>query len=104
TLQNIYQESTGTTTNPLYGYAAQDGMLVQGGPGAKILGTFPVNGFSPVFATGGGTGAERSYFVVPHSSAQGYGPVLFIGSAEPTSGGVNIPLLWPSIELQGGGQ
>jgi len=28
TIENVYQESTGSTTNPLYGYAAQTGVLV----------------------------------------------------------------------------
>jgi hypothetical protein len=101
TFQNIYQESTGSTSNPLYGsLAAQAGLVVEGGAGTKILGTFPLSGYSPVFASGGGTAAQRSYFVVPRSSTQGYGPVLFIGSAEPSSGSVSIPLLWPSVELQ----
>jgi hypothetical protein len=103
TFQNIYQESTGGTTNPLYGsLAAQAGYVVQGGAGTKILGTFPLAGFSPVFATGGGTAATRTYFVVPRSSTLGYGPVLFIGSAVPSNGSVSIPLAWPSVELQNG--
>ena len=100
TFQNIYEESTGGSVNPLYGYAAQAGYVIQGGEGTKIGGTFPLNGYSPVFALGGGTGAERTYFVVPRSSAQGYGPVLFIGSAEPASGSVSIPLVWPSVDLE----
>jgi len=100
TFQNVYQESTGGSVNPLYGYAAQAGFVIQGGTGTRILGTFPLSGYPPVFAAGGGTAAERTYFVVPRSSTQGYGPVLFIGSAEPTNGSVSIPLVWPSIELQ----
>jgi len=100
TFQNIYEESTGGTVNPLYGYAAQGGYLVQGGMGTRIVGTFPVSGYSPVFAQGGGGAAERTYFVVPRSSTLGYGPVLFIGSAEPASGSTSITLAWPSIELE----
>jgi hypothetical protein len=100
TFQNIYQESTGATTNPLYGYPAQNGFVVQGGTGTKILGTFPLNGYTPVFASGGGAAAERSYFVVPRSTTLGYGPMLFAGSAEPTSGSVSIPVVWPSVEFQ----
>jgi hypothetical protein len=100
TFENIYEESTGGTANPLYGYAAQDGFLVQGGVGNKILGSFPLNGYAPGFATGGGTAAERSYFVVPRSSTLGYGPVLFAGWAEPANGIVNIPVVWPSVELE----
>ena len=94
--------------NPLYvvsgvfpnGIASQDGYLIQGGTGTKVLGTFPGGGYTPFFAAGGGGAAERSYFVVPRSSTQGYGPVLFIGSAEPVNGSVSIPLVWPSVELQ----
>ncbi len=104
TIENVYQESTGTSINPLYGsLAAQAGYVLGGGSGTKILGTFPTQGYSPVFSTGGGTAAERTYFVVPRSSTQGYGPVLFIGSAEPSSSSVSIPLTWPSVELQGVG-
>ncbi len=100
TLQNIYEESTGGAANPLYGYAAEDGFLLQGGTGNKILGTFPVSGYEPGFATGGGGAAERTYFVVPRSSTLGYGPVLFIGWAEPVNGIVSVPLEWPSVALQ----
>jgi len=108
TFQNIYEESTGGSANPLYivpgiypnGIAAQDGYVIQGGTGTKMVGTFPVNGYTPMFAAGGGAAAERSYFVVPRSSTQGYGPVLFIGSAEPANGSVSIPLVWPSVELE----
>ncbi len=99
TLQNVYEESTGGSVNPLYGYAAQAGFVLQGGTGSKILGSFPVSGYSPGFATGGGSAAERSYFVVPRSSTLGYGPVLFIGWAEPASGSTSIALKWPSPEL-----
>ena len=100
TFQNIYQESTGATANPLYGYAAQTGFLIQGGMGSKILGTFPINGYDPGFATGGGSSAERTYFVVPRSSTQGYGPVLYAGWAEPASGTTNVQVMWPSVEMQ----
>jgi hypothetical protein len=100
TIENVYQESTGLGADPLYGsLAAQAGYILQGGAGTKILGTFPTQGFPPVFATGGGSSAERTYFVVPRSSTQGYGPVLFIGSAEPASTTTSIPLSWPSVEL-----
>ncbi len=108
TFQNIYQESTGGSMNPLYilpgvfpsGIAAQSGYVVQGGTGTRMLGTFPGGGFTPFFAAGGGGTTERSYFVVPRSSTLGYGPMLFIGSAEPVNGSVNIPLVWPSVEMQ----
>jgi hypothetical protein len=100
TFQNIYEESTGGSVNPLYGRAAQAGFVIQGGTGNKILGTFPISGYSPAFATGGGSTAERTYFVVPRSSTLGYGPVLFMGWAEPVNGIASIPLAWPSVELQ----
>jgi hypothetical protein len=99
TFENIYQESTGGTTNPLYGYAAQAGYVVQGGTGTKIVGSFPINGWEPGFATGGGSGAERTYFVVPRSSTLGYGPVLLIGWAQPANGSMTIPLMWPAVEF-----
>lgn len=100
TFENIYQESTGGGANPLYGYAAQAGFVIQGGLGTRILGSFPISGYEPGFATGGGAAAERTYFVVPRSSTQGYGPVLFVGWAEPVSGTTSIPVVWPSVELQ----
>ncbi len=104
TFSNIYQESTGGTMNPIYNpsVASQMGILLQGGSGHRILGTFPVNGFEPTFASGGAT--TINYFVVPHSSTQGYGPVLFIGQAQPGSSSVQIPVQWPSIDLRDGKQ
>ena len=99
TLQDTYEEAEVVGANPLYGITASMGHLIGGAYGSKITGTWPIGAFTPVFATGGGTGAERSYFVVPRSSTRGYGPVLFIGSAEPLNSGVSIPLQWPSIEL-----
>jgi hypothetical protein len=100
TFQNLYEESTGGTGNPLYAgaIASQMGILMQGGVGHRIVGTFPISGFTPTFASGGST--QRNYFVVPRSSTQGYGPMWYIGQAQPTSGSVSIPLQWPSIELQ----
>jgi hypothetical protein len=104
TYENLYEESTGGTGNPLYagGLASQMGLLVQGGLGAKIVGTFPVAGWTPTFASGGAVTTQRNYFVIPRSSTQGYGPMWFIGSALPSSGSVNINLQWPSIELEDG--
>jgi hypothetical protein len=104
TYQNVYEESTGGSGNPLYAGSlpAQMGILVQGGMGHRIVGTFPVAGWTPTFASGGGTAAQRNYYVVPRSSTQGYGAMWFIGSAQPTSGSVSINLQWPSIQLQDG--
>lgn len=104
TLQNIYQESTGGTTNPLYGYAAQNGYVLQGV--IEMEGNFPASGYSPTFpsASGGSAAPVRSYFIVPRSSTQGAGPVLYIGQSNPgNSGGVNITPTWPSPGLAGVG-
>jgi hypothetical protein len=100
TFTNVYQESTGGTQNPLYGYAAQMGYAVQGGVGTKFVGTFPTSGFEPMFAAGGSGTNERTYFVVPHSSTLGYGPLMFAGYAQPATSTTNVTVMWPSIELQ----
>jgi len=103
TMSNIY-EAQGGITNPLYGITnAQMGMLLAGGQfGSKIVGTFPIAGAVPTFASGGSPTTQRNYFVVPHGSVYGANPPLFIGFAQPTSGAVSIPLQWPSIDLQEG--
>jgi hypothetical protein len=101
TMQNVYEESTGGSRNPLYGgLAAQMGLLVQGGLAHRVSGTFPISGWTPTFAKGGGDAAQRNYFVIPHSSSQGYGPMWFIGTAQPVSSDLKIKLQWPSIALQ----
>lgn len=100
TFQNVYQESSIGITDPLYGFAGAMGYLLQGAVGTKFLGTFPVQGLKPSFASGGST--LRNYFVVPRSSALGYGPVLAIGTALPATGKTHINLAWPSIEPQDG--
>jgi len=100
TIANVYEEATGATSNPLYGYAGASGYVLQGT--ANMLGNFPSQGYPPVFPSGnGGTAATvRNYFVVPRSSALGAGPVLFIGQSNPNnSGGVNITTMWPSPQL-----
>jgi len=98
TIENVYQETSPAVSNPLYGIAAQMGNLMQGGFGSKILGTFPMGGWEPIFASGGS--GERNYWVVVHSSTQGVGPMMFIGSAQPATGSTSIPLQWPNVELQ----
>jgi len=100
TFQNVYEESTGGTPNPLYGLAAQMGYSVRGGLATKFVGAFPTSGFEPAFAQGGGGAAERDYFVVPRSSTMGYGPLLYAGWAQPATGSTNVTVKWPSIELQ----
>jgi hypothetical protein len=72
TLENIYQESTGGTNNPLYNSAAAMAYLVQGGNGTRIA----WNGSNP-------------------------SPVLYISSSQANCGGANIPLAWPSPKLGG---
>jgi len=100
TFTNVYQESTGATQNPPYGYAAQMGYMVQGGPGTKFVRTFPISGFMPQFASGGSGTNQRSYFVVPRSSTMGNGPMIFAGYPQPTRSATNVTVTWPSIELQ----
>ena len=100
TFTDIYQESTGATSNPLYGYAAQMAYVVQGGVGTKFVGTFPTQGYPAMFASGGTATNERTYFVVPRSSSMGYGPLLFAGYAQPATSTTNVTVTWPSIELQ----
>jgi hypothetical protein len=100
TFTNLYQESNGATQNPLYGYAAQMGYEVAGGLGSKFVGTFPMSGFVPMFASGGAGSSQRSYFVVPRSSTMGAGPLIFAGYAQPTTSTTNVTVTWPSIELQ----
>ena len=100
TIENVYQESTGGSINPLYGVAAQMGYALQGGVGTRFVGTFPTSGWEPMFATGGGAASERTYFVVPRSSTMGYGPMILAGASQPAGSGTNITVKWPSIELQ----
>jgi hypothetical protein len=102
TIENVYEESTGGTVNPLYGVAAQMGYAVQGGVGTRFVGTFPTSGWEPMFATGGGAASERTYFVIPRSSTMGYGPMILAGAAQPASSSTTITVKWPSIELQDG--
>ncbi|HTS37815.1 MAG TPA: hypothetical protein VMH04_19225 [Candidatus Solibacter sp.] len=100
TINSVYQESTGGTVNPLYGYAAQAGYVLSGL--VHMVGSFPANGFSPTFpsASGGSAATVRNYFVVPRSSTLGAGPVMYIGQSNASnSGGVNITTEWPSPQL-----
>lgn len=105
TFSNIYEESTGGTPNGSYsasGSAAQMGLLAQGGTGTKVAGTFPVSGWAPYFAIGGGAGSTRNYFVVPHSSVDGVGAMQFIGQAQPRSRSTAIPVQWPALAIRAG--
>ena len=99
TFTNIYQESTGGSPNPLYGYAAQAGYVLGGI--ANFTGNFPMNGYSPTFqSSAGGTAATvRNYFIVANSST-GSGPMYFAGQSNPNNaGGANITVKWPSPQL-----
>jgi len=75
-------------------------MLVEfsGGPGSKIVGNFPLISDPAVFITGGSGSTQRNYYVVPHSSTLGYGPLMFVGYGLPASGLTNIPVTWPNID------
>ncbi len=98
---NVYEEAAPGTNNPMYGpVPAQMGFLTSGGVAAKFSGTWPIQGLSPMFSSGGGEATERAYFVVPRSSTLGYGPVLYIGNAQPKDRGTRIDLRWPSPRLQ----
>jgi len=104
TFSNIYEESTGSSTNPMFGYAAQSGYILAGA--ADFSGTFPASGFAPTFPSSpGGTVAPiRNYFIVERSDS-GYSPPYFIGQSNPNnSGGVNITVKWPSPQLSQGGR
>ena len=104
TFSNVYEESTGGTDNKLYHAvtgsftAAQMGDLVTGGRQNRIVGSFPTGGLSPTFPCTGGGSNTYNYFVVPHSSTDGYGPALYVGQAVNCTG--NILIAWPSVELQ----
>jgi hypothetical protein len=101
TFEDIYQESTGSTPNPLYAdnLASQMGYLVQGGQGGvRFLGFFPTSGYAPKFIRGGSS--TRYYFVIPRSSKYGYGAPYYIGSADPQGERVPILLQWPSTDLR----
>jgi hypothetical protein len=102
TIQNVYQEANVSMVNPLYGYAASMGYLLgQGGFGNKIVGSWPSAGWVANFPCPSGSSTlARTYFVVPHSSVNGYGPVLFAGTSAGTacSSSGNITVQWPSIQ------
>jgi hypothetical protein len=101
TFTNIYQESTGGSANPLYGYAAQAGYVLSGI--ANFTGNFPMNGYSPTFQSSaeGTATTVRNYFIVANSST-GSGPIYYAGqSNQSNSGGANITVKWPSPQLSG---
>ena len=102
---NVYNES-GACTNPLYpgALAATAGIIENGSSSAlTITGDAPIGGAFPQFASGGGTSSQRNYYVVPKDSVLGTGPMLFIGTAQPSTTGTSIPLYWPNPDLAGAG-
>jgi hypothetical protein len=102
-IDSQYQATGGV--NGLYGGLTAE-MALWLSSGSRVVGNFAIAGSTPTFSSGGGAGAQISYFVQPISSSLGgssgtwYGPVMFIGRAQPTSGSVSINVQWPSIELQ----
>lgn len=98
--ENIYMESTGGTSNPLYSpnAASQMGYLVQGGQsGIRMMGFFPGGGYTPFF--GGKGKSARAYFVVPHGGSN-TGSIMYIGYSTPEPG-QKIRIQWPSVQTFG---
>jgi hypothetical protein len=104
-VDNVYNES-GDCVNPFYpvSMASTAGLIANGSNAALTLtGDAPIGGVFPQFATGGSSATQRNYYVVPKDSNLGTGPMMFIGTALPTSGSVTIPLYWPDPDLAGSG-
>ncbi|HUO13630.1 MAG TPA: hypothetical protein VMX38_01490 [Verrucomicrobiae bacterium] len=102
TISNVYEESTGGSSNVLYpsGVSAQMGVLAQGK--TTIHGQFPVSGYLPTFANQSGQNTTKQYYVSPINQSGQHGPLYYIGQALTvgTTGGGNVTLTWPSITLQ----
>ena len=104
-IDNVYYE-TGSCTNPAYAagaYAAEAGFISNTGSSLTIQGNAPIGGAFPSFASGGGAGSQRNYYIVAHDSNRGTSPLLAIGTAQPATGSTSIPLYWPNMDLSGGG-
>lgn len=101
TITNLYEEE-GSSTNPLYGYTAGMGLLLNGGRGSRLVGNFPIDGTTPTFPSTGSSCTQRNYYVVPRASAisTGYGPLLYIGSSSTSTCSTSVTLKWPSTNLQ----
>jgi len=100
TIQDVYQEASSAVNNPLYGYGASMSYLLQGTIRPRILGTFPISSVYPTFAcSAGGAQAQRNYYVIPWNGSVQAGPMLYVGSSSAANcSGVNVPVVWPSIE------
>jgi hypothetical protein len=102
-INNVYNE-TGNCTNPSYpGSLAGIAGYIATGNALSIQNDAPIGGSTPVFITGGGTASQRNYYVVPKDSSLGTGPMMFIGTAQPSTSGTSIPLYWPNPDLKGAG-
>ena len=102
-INNVYNE-TGNCTNPSYpGSLAGIAGYIATGNALSIQNDAPIGGSTPVFITGGGTASQRNYYVVPKDSSLGIGPMMFIGTAQPSTSGTSIPLYWPNPDLKGAG-
>jgi hypothetical protein len=97
-LTNVYSE-VGICTNPMYPggtLSAQAGVLHLGQSLFLRGGSEATSGAGnlPMFAhTGPG---QRNYYIVPHSSVFGYGPILLAGYAQ-TSGTGTVNVYWPQV-------
>ncbi len=104
-MSNVYNE-TGACTNPFYpgSLAGISGIIENGANSAvTITGDAPIGGSFPQFVSGGTSGSQRNYYVVPKDSNLGTGPMMFIGTAQPATSGTSIPLYWPNPDLVGAG-
>ena len=102
-MNNVYNES-GPCMNPLYpsSLVASAGYIATGNA-LTIQNDAPIGGVLPMFVTGGGSGSQRNYYVVPKDSNLGTAPMMFIGMAQPATSSTNIPLYWPNPDLKGAG-
>jgi hypothetical protein len=100
-IDNVYYE-TGSCTNPAYAagsYAAEAGYISNTGSSLSIQGNAPIGGAFPSFASGGGSGSQRNYYIVAHDTNRGTSPLLAIGTAQPLTSSTSIPLYWPNMDL-----
>lgn len=101
-VNNVYEE-VGSCTNPIYPGSLQAEVGLITGGNVTLLnnrnGTTP-GGSLPRFANTGSN--QRNYFIVPHSSANGYGPILLAGYATTNNVGT-VNVYWPQITGVGSG-
>jgi len=99
---NLYEE-VGSCNNPFYPGSLQSAMgLKASGQQFIVRGNDAAASLQPNF--NGTTGANlRNYFVVPHSSISGTGPVMSVGVAEPANSGVTITGYFPAVNPRAAG-